>query len=346
MRHALLVAAAGFMSVSACIPTVTDDLATVARPRLLAVATTPAEAAPAAAVTFTALVAAPPDVRTPAVDWELCLDRKPLTELGAVSEACLGRGADGSVEQTAGRGDEVTGAVPREACSLFGPNPPPPKAGQTGGRPVDPDPTGGYYQPIVAFLADAPTLGAVRLNCGVPGLSPDERVEFGSRYRVNENPRIDTLRLDGSTVLMPDGDSASVSLRRGTTVTLKAEWASCPRKSVCGDGICGEREDATSCADDCPAGVSKGCTGAETYAWFDAVADQIVDRREGIAVTWYATAGDFSERRTGVSESDPDEARAQTMWTAPSKAGADVVWAVIRDDRGGVTWSTYRIDVR
>ncbi|HEX3594926.1 MAG TPA: hypothetical protein VHU80_07490, partial [Polyangiaceae bacterium] len=158
-RHfaVLLVVASAF--ASACIPTITDDLATIAKPRLLAVATTPAEAAPATSVALEALVAVPPDARSPAVSWELCLDRKPLTELGAVSPACLDRGADAAIEQSAGQGQEVASAVPREACSLFGPNPPPPKPGETGGRPADPDPTGGYYQPVVAFLGNEPVLG-------------------------------------------------------------------------------------------------------------------------------------------------------------------------------------------
>jgi hypothetical protein len=88
---------------------------------------------------------------------------------------------------------------------------------------------------------------------------------------------------------------------------------------------------------------SKGCTGAETYAWFDMNAGAIVDRREAIAVTWYSTAGDFSDRRTGVSETDRDEARTETTWTAPAKAGTETLWAVIRDDRGGVSWQSYRI---
>jgi len=333
------------ISASACIPTITDDLATVGKPRLLAVATTPAEATPAASITLRALVATPPGARAPAVDWELCLDRKPLTELGAVSPACLDRAGDAAVEESAGRGDEVTSSVPRDACSLFGPNPPPPKPGETGGRPVDPDPTGGYYQPVIAFLASEPTLGAVRLNCGVPGLTPDQRVEFGNRYRINENPRVDMLQMGASDVLPPDDTADAPSVRRGSVIKLTAEWAACPRKAVCGDGICGEREDATSCAADCPAGTSRGCTGAETYAWFDVAADRIVDRREGIAVTWYSTAGDFSERRTGVAETDADEPSARTTWTAPAKTGEQILWTVIRDDRGGVSWNSYRVRV-
>jgi hypothetical protein len=348
MRTTILPCITATLAASACIPTITDDLSTVEKPRLLAVAAAPAEVTPGADVTLTALVAAPPGARRSAVDWELCVERKPLTDLGAVSPACLHPGeSDGSVADTVGRGETVSTELPRQACSLFGPNPPPPQGpGDPGGRPVDPDPTGGYYQPVVAFLAAEPTLGAVRLSCGVPGLSPDQRAEFGERYRINENPRIDEVVADGQP-LSVDPAAEPATVRRGAKVTLTAEWAKCPKSAVCGDGICGEREDATSCADDCPAGASKGCTGAETYAWFDSAAGNIVDRREGIAITWYSTAGDFSERRVGLAESDPEPEtpHVATSWAAPTKAGEQTLWAVIRDDRGGVSWSTYQVRV-
>lgn len=336
------------LGLSACVPTITDDLSTVQTPRLLAVSAAPAEVVPGAEVTLTALIAAPPGARLPAVGWELCIERKPLTELGAVSPGCLRAGEnDGSVAENVGRGEQVATALPRQACSLFGPNPPPSTGpGDPGGRPVDPDPTGGYYQPVVAFLAAEPTLGAVRLSCGVSGLSPDQRAEFGDRYRINENPRIDDVLLDGDAIAT-DEEADPPAVHRGRTVTLTAEWAKCPSSALCGDGICGEREDAASCAEDCPAEGGKGCTGAETYAWFDVAAGRIVERREGIAITWYSTAGDFSERRVGLAESDPEPKtpHVATRWIAPSKAGEHTLWAVVRDDRGGVSWSAYRIRV-
>jgi hypothetical protein len=345
--RALLVGLAS-LSLGACVPAVDDDLATIEKPRLLAVQATPAEAGPLATVTFTALVAAPGEARRRSVDWVLCLDQKPLTELGPVSPACLDPAAEASVAEPIGRGDEVMAEVPREACTLFGPNPPSPEnPGEPGGRPADPDPTGGYYQPVIAALGGAgQTLGAVRLNCGVPGLTPPQHVEFGDRYRINENPRIEALRAGDGIVPPDDSEGAPIEVAAGSATVLEAEWASCPRESVCGDGICGEREDATSCADDCPAGASKGCTGAETYAWFDPAVGEIIDRRESIVVSWYATAGEFEERKTGVSESDPDEPRTGTSWVSPSQSGEHRLWLVIRDDRGGVSWRSYRVSVR
>lgn len=348
MTKTLALVAGSMLAASGCIPTVTDDLSTVEKPRLLAVATSPAEAAPGAAVTFSALVAVAPGARRAPVDWALCVDRKPLTELGAVSSACLHPGeSDASTVEFVGRGDEIPSAVPRDSCSLFGPNPPPPKnPTDPGGRPVDPDPTGGFYQPVLAFLSGEPALGAIRLSCGIPGLSPDQRVELGNRYRLNENPRLDSVMLGDGTEVLVDAAAEPVAVSRGAKLTFRAEWAACPRKSVCGDGVCGEREDVTSCPDDCSAGASNGCTGAETYAFYDASADKVVDRREGIAITWYSTGGDFSSRRVGVAEGDPDSTRVETKWTAPSTAAEHSFWAVIRDDRGGVSWTTFRLRVR
>jgi hypothetical protein len=338
-----------WLLLGACVPAVDDDLATVERPRLLAIQATPAEALPGATATFAALVAAPGEGNHRAVEWVLCLDQKPLTELGPVSPACLDPAAGASIVQPIGRGDEVMSEVPRDACSLFGPNPPPPEnPGEPGGRPADPDPTGGYYQPVIAAIGGADqTLGAIRLNCGVPGLTPEQHVDFGTRYRVNENPRVDVLRTeDGAVVAPDDSENAPIEIGAGSATILEAEWASCPREAVCGDGICGEREDATSCAEDCPAGASRGCTGAETYAWYDAALGEIVDRRESIVISWYATAGEFEHRKTGVSETDADEPRTRTTWTSPSKPGDYRLWLVIRDDRGGVSWRSYRVSIR
>ncbi len=110
----------------------------------------------------------------------------------------------------------------------------------------------------------------------------------------------------------------------GKHVTFKVKWASCPRSTP----------------------VSQGCTGAETYAWRDPGARTIVDRRESIRVSWYATGGHFDFRSTGVEESDPDESFTENGWVAPDSRDDMTIWLVIRDDRGGVGWQTYQVAVR
>ncbi len=53
----------------------------------------------------------------------------------------------------------------------------------------------------------------------------------------------------------------------GETVTLHATWAACPTTPICGDGICGIDETATSCPADCTNPL--GCTGSEQYLVLD-----------------------------------------------------------------------------
>ena len=73
-----------------CAPDFEVDLALVDRPRVLALASTPAEAAPGEVVMLTALVATPGGTSgDAALDWSTCLARRPLAEssLGSLSTA-------------------------------------------------------------------------------------------------------------------------------------------------------------------------------------------------------------------------------------------------------------------
>ena len=341
--------------VAGCIPEIDDDLSTISAPRILAVQSQPAEAGPEKLVTTRALVAAPDGAKVPFIDWELCIDRKPLTELGPVSPACLSRTGNAAIQVPLGSGDSVGPfEIPRDACSLFGPTPPPPKANEPGGRPTDPDVTGGYYEPLVAFLGSSDkTLGMVRLDCGLPvGVPRDALKDYNARHRPNENPAIDAFSMGTAAPLTDippdDGSSSPEVVSPHEHLTVRATYAACPRTPVCGDGQCsaGETKDQDSCPADCPDDTAKGCTGAETYAWYDGTSHTVVDRREGIAVSFYSTDGAIDDRRTGVAATDPDQSHVETGWTAPGRAGDVVLWAVIRDDRGGVSWQRYRLRVK
>jgi hypothetical protein len=71
----------------------------------------------------------------------------------------------------------------------------------------------------------------------------------------------------------------------------------------------------------------------------------VVDQREGIHVSWYASAGRFDQDRTGNAGSDYNTTSDNT-WTAPSSSPMAVrLWIVLRDDRGGIGWSEYQLDV-
>jgi hypothetical protein len=294
-------------------------------------------------VEVTGLVAAPDDVESPEIVWSLCLDRKPLSELGPISQRCLASpAAVPEVVEALGSGTTVEAPIPPTACQLFGPQRPEPKPGEPSGRPVDPDSTGGYYQPVLAWLGGTAVLGAVRLGC------PLRDLEFNRRYRPNENPALSAFEAvragDAVLGLSPD---EPVELAAGERVSLRVTWPSCPAVDVCGDGICGPDEDQTTCAgagDDCS--MPRGCAGAERYAYFDALAQTVTDRTEEMTVSWYATAGTFDAPRTGASASvGADGSPGATNGFVAPGGGAVKIWAIVRDDRGGTAWLSGRVTI-
>ena len=333
--------------LSGCVPTFDDELSTVTTAKLLAVTSEPAEAAPGDAVTLSALVATPTDDATPPkLSWGLCLARKPLTELGPVNPVCLGQpGSEpADVLTSLGTGDSVPATVPMTACRLFGPSLPEAMNGQPAGRPVDPDPTGGFYQPVSVTLAETnvTSLGDVRIFCPPSGLDQDQAADFNANYRRNQNPIIDSVALaDASGNLAPVVDS--VTATPGQTLRFTVAWAACPTTSVCGDGVCGAEEDKTSCADDCTS--PKGCTGAEQYAYWNPDSRELEVRHESVRVSWYATSGKFADPVTGRDETEFTQTSTENGWTAPTAPGPVTLWLVIRDARGGQSFRSFTVAV-
>ncbi|HWU85797.1 MAG TPA: hypothetical protein VN253_00875, partial [Kofleriaceae bacterium] len=85
----------------------------------------------------------------------------------------------------------VTAALPADACVRFGPEVPPGNF-----RPRDPDPSGGFYQPLrVDVDADAaPALiafGLSRITCKLPNATADLARQYEQRYVANRNPTLD-----------------------------------------------------------------------------------------------------------------------------------------------------------
>jgi hypothetical protein len=332
-----------------CVPTFDDKLSIVERPKVLAIQSEPAEAAPGEQVSLTALVATPEgDLDTPELSWGLCIARKPLTELGPVNSVCIqapDRAPDSIV--SLGSGASVSATLPMDACRLFGPSLPEPMNGEPAGRPVDPDPTGGYYQPIGVTLRETSvtSLGAVRIFCPPSGLDQEQSGEFNSSYRRNQNPRIDSVALladTGAAKPVPE-EPDSLQIAAGQTVHLQASWASCPTSPVCGDGVCGPAEDKTTCPEDCT--TPKGCTGAEAYARFNPDSRLFETLHESIRVSWFATAGSFRDAVTGRDESEFASSTTEDAWTAPSSSGPVRLWLVIRDARGGQSFRTFIVAV-
>lgn len=325
----LSLALCGVALCGGCVPDFDDELSLVTAPRVLAIQAEPAEAKPSEAVTLSVLIADPDPLAPPATaSFALCVERKPLTELGPVSPACLGEpSASSSALLPLGSGDGVSATLPSDACRLFGPSRPEPKEGEPAGRPVDPDATGGYYVPVTVRVEAAGELavGAIRVWCPLPAVTQAQSAEFSARYRPNHNPELTTLELvRGSEVTTLTADPAAeppVQLVVGERVTLRAEWPACDAEP---DG---------------------SCSGAESYVWFDPGRRAITTRRESIRLSWFASAGEFESERSGRDESEL-ASESENTWTAPTAPGAVRLWLVIRDSRGGQSWRTYLLDVR
>jgi hypothetical protein len=75
---------------------------------------------------------------------------------------------------------------------------------------------------------------------------------------------------------------------------------------------------------------------AEPYPVYDVSTQTLVPHRESLRVSWFSTAGTFTDERTGRADDDPATDSTNQL-TAP--AGTVFVWAVVRDDRGGVGWT-------
>lgn len=292
LRAALAVAAIAGLAALApgCKPDLDDRPSRVIAPRVLAITSEPAEAKPSTRVKYTILWAAPDGAAAPAIGWAFCRTPKLLSEDAAVSPECA-RGA--GVLPLPGDGLEIAAETPADACALFGPDVP---AGEY--RPRDPDPTGGFYQPVLAAAAGERAFGFHRIRCNLAGASADVVSDFGKRYRPNENPRLaDVVALDGDRVVPWD------ALPAGGRVTLRASWD----------------------------------PGAqETFAWYDPRAERIVDRRESLRVSWFASGGELDLDRTGRGE-DEATASSDDGFAVPA-SGAGRVWVVLRDSRGGASF--------
>lgn len=322
-----------------CAPELLDDASRVRAVRVLAARAEPAEAAPGEAVTLRALVVAPDGtVSEPSLRWSVCTARRALATPGPVNPACLLE-SDPALA-TAGDGATAMATVPADACRLFGPEPPDDRQG-AGGRPVDPDVTGGFFLPVQMRLAGAASaIFQARLGCRQGGLSQAEAAELTRRARPNENPAVAGLRaiVGGRTIDVAEG--AEVAVARGAAARFAAAWAPCAASARCGDGVCGEGETRATCVEDCTA--PRGCAGAEGYARFDLATRTVVTAREVLRVSWFSTDGSFATPRTG-SDGGADE--SSNEWTAPATAGTVRAWVVLRDDRGGAAWRGFSVRV-
>jgi hypothetical protein len=334
------------------VPEVVEADSLIAAPRVLAIRAQPAQLRPREAGTFSALVVSPDGTEQEAsLNWAFCKARKPLAELGPVNPLCLLDDAGDTAQPVAdadedeepapileGLGDGVAAAgdMPSDACRLFGPERPAPQSGEPSGRPVDPDATGGYYQPLRIFNPDddSVALFQARIVCGLPGAGQAITRAFNQRFVPNENPAIAELAVtnDGDRALPLAVGGRLARVRPGETLELELRWDECDALPPC-------EVDAEECEE--PA----ACTGAESYIYYDPLAHALSDRRESMRVSWFATGGVFRSARTGRTAHEADTAKSDNAWTAPDAEGDVTLWAVLRDDRGGVAWQAYSLRI-
>jgi hypothetical protein len=340
----------GLTLASACRPDIEGSSSLVSEPKVVALRSTPAEAAPGETVTYEALV-----VRNGAYTfeptklvWQTCSLRKPLTTSGAINVNCLNENSSGALR--IGRGLDVETVISKEACDLFGPTPPKSESGDSTLRAADPDTTGGYYQPVTLSqeIENEKTyaIGVTRLNCGIGAATQAQVASFNRFYRPNENPNIDSITLDNgqdTETLHSPGTTSNLVVTEGKEIAIRVNWPKCPKTSKCGDGVCSIKESVDDCARDCAA--SNGCPGAEEYLMYDTASRSLVERHEQLRVSWYATEGRFDHERTSENVDENSNA-SENVWSAPFTKATVKLWVVIRDDRRGVGWWSFELRVR
>jgi hypothetical protein len=309
---ALILAAA-----AACKPDLGDPPSLVTEPRILAVRSEPAEVEPDHAVAYQVLIADPDgagagtSAAAPDVRWGFCTEPAPLSSNNVVNDGCLATAAP------LGTGPAIEATIPIDTCSTFGPTPPAPLPGQPPRRPHDADVTGGYYQPVRAEATLggeplSPGIGLTRITCDLPDAPLDVVIEFRRRYRANTNPTlvgVAALGPGGAALSPPDG-AGLPPLPPHTAVTLRATWTA---------------------------------DSAEPFPVFDPASRTLVDHREAIRVSWFASAGALAEGRTGRGEAEA-ETFADDVWTTPD-AGPAYLWVVVRDSRGGLAFAGYAVTI-
>jgi hypothetical protein len=317
-----VAAIAAAVSVS-CRPDLEARVSLLESPRVLAVSAEPPEAPPGSRVTFRALIAdRGGEIAQAPIRWSFCTDPKPLAELGPVSPRCVTSSADPAVLASIDVGTAVTGTMPVDACRRFGPDVPPSVPGEPAGRPVDPDVTGGFFQPV-RLVVPVPTTDLIavertRVTCGLGASTQDQLVEFRRRYRANVNPAIASLeRVRGTSrdVLRADVGGPPNVVAANERLVLRASWVPC---------------------------TAPECAGREPYVVFDR--GTLVDTVETMRVSWFANGGVFDDDRTGSREEQPDT--SDNTWTSPAEPGLTYLFVVLRDDRGGVGWTRFQIEVR
>lgn len=300
-------------SGAGCKPDLGAPPSLVTGPRILAVRGMPPEASEGTSVNYDLLaVDVSGTVTAPDVGWMACNDPDPPAQVNDVSTACLSEPDDnpGMPAST------FTAAIASNACMLFGPETPSPMPGQPPQRPADPDTTGGFYQPIRATWLSAgfTAFGLERVTCPLVQAPGPAATQFAMGYVANNNPTVADVVLgpgDGNVPLYTTGQPQTVTASAGQKYVLQADFTP---------------------------------DSAETFLYWDLVSATLVDQRESLRLSWFATDGAFDLDTTGRTSAET-ETFTQNTWTAPAQPARVYFWFVLTDSRGGVDFASAEIDV-
>jgi hypothetical protein len=313
-RLALLLLSA---ASAGCKPDLGAPQSLIIGPTILAIRGTPPEAAEGGMATYDALtVDVTGTVTDPQIDWALCLAPNPPANGNDVANACLTIPDDTTMPAPT-----FTATLSSNACTLFGPDAPPPMKGQPPMRPADPDTTGGFYQPVRAtWQSDAGPLlsfALQRITCRLANAPTDIAAMYAANYVPNNNPTLADLLLDPAGAATPlyvaDQTAApqAATVSAGQKVTLQADFSA---------------------------------DSAETFLFWNVLTLTLDMQRESLRLSWFATGGAFEHDATGRGQTET-ETFTQNVWTAPMTPGPVYFWAVLRDDRGGIDFAAAEIDI-
>ena len=179
----------------ACNSALDQRLDVVTAERVLAVQSDPPEVTPGNSVTLSVLVASPMGTVDVAPAWSLCDAPKPPTEDNVVADGCV----SSSVTQL-GTSLTVETTIPLDACRTYGPD-----VISKGFRPRDPDPTGGFYQPVRAAIPDLDlAFGFARITCDLANAPAQVAQDYLTMYAANQNPTLNAPSLPASVAADSD----------------------------------------------------------------------------------------------------------------------------------------------
>lgn len=308
-KSATLSTTLALCTSSGCVPEFEDTPHLVESTRILAIRGIPAEARPNTEVRYEVLVASPSGTRTVPLDYSYCTESRRAEERTGVSATCLVGDSLVQITQSA--------TLLSEGCARFGPNAPPAMEGQAARRATDPDPSGGYYLPLQVSVPGEPetaTFGFHRIRCDLAGATRKIFEAFEEGYEQNRHPQVAGLWASDKDATM-SGNKKELSGQElitspGASLSLLLEL----------------RADSF-----------------ENYVVYSAEEAALFDRKEGVRVNWYFSAGSLEKFSQDMSQSARE---ANNTWTAPVEPGLVHGWLVVVDDRGGATWASFRFLVQ